>query len=529
MRTPCILKKRATPNGATPRHFTALRFKVALQRCLYPSCGTIIVSLDGLRRQLAQFAPDRRLNVLRTGGSSHTGQAAPPHRNIQWVIGTYPGSFSLDIVGEIRQYFGYQTVLTNRDPPFHTLLSGILIQLGQILFDDANIGAFLYIIFQMILGVIVFSYGLCKLKKLFHIKIQFLYFFAFFYGFFPLWGGFVSWFEKDLIFSEFIALFVIELIEITKHRGITIQKCIRLTGISIISSLLRNNGVMLVLPTLVVLAVSFWKVTKLGIMSLAIYVTSIICINCIIYPALGIVKKTEADVFSVMFQQTARYVKYYGTDVTEEERMSIDEVLDYKDLSKYYNPRITDPIKDCYKGDLEKIPQYIKTWAKMFLKKPGCYVSAFINGAYGYIAPVSVCFDPSPKSFWKRDLGILGLTDHLRMMEEIGFKEQTNEKAITSLASIRDYCIDTPILNFLCMPGTYTWILAYCLFLLRKIRYKPIIIAFIPCISCLLSCILSPLSNATRYELPIIGCIPFLLGLTIYFGNSQKMFCYEKV
>lgn len=82
MRTPCILKKRATPNGATPRHFTALRFKVALQRCLYPSCGTIIVSLDGLRRQLAQFAPDRRLNMLRTGGSSHTGQAAPPHRNI---------------------------------------------------------------------------------------------------------------------------------------------------------------------------------------------------------------------------------------------------------------------------------------------------------------------------------------------------------------------------------------------------------------------------------------------------------------
>ena len=85
MRTPCILKKRATPNGATPRHFTALRFKVALQRCLYPSCGTIIVSLDGLRRQLAQFAPDRRLNMLRTGGSSHTGQAAPPHRNIHQV------------------------------------------------------------------------------------------------------------------------------------------------------------------------------------------------------------------------------------------------------------------------------------------------------------------------------------------------------------------------------------------------------------------------------------------------------------
>ena len=83
MRISCFLNKRATPNGATPRHITALRFKVAPQRCLYPSCSMYIVSLDSRRRQLAQFPPDRRLNLLRTGGSSHTGQAAPPHRNIQ--------------------------------------------------------------------------------------------------------------------------------------------------------------------------------------------------------------------------------------------------------------------------------------------------------------------------------------------------------------------------------------------------------------------------------------------------------------
>ena len=82
MRISCFLNKRATPNGATPRHITALRFKVAPQRCLYPSCSMYIVSLDSRRRQLAQFPPDRRLNLLRTGGSSHTGQAAPPHRNI---------------------------------------------------------------------------------------------------------------------------------------------------------------------------------------------------------------------------------------------------------------------------------------------------------------------------------------------------------------------------------------------------------------------------------------------------------------
>lgn len=51
----------------------AVHFKVSPQCCLYPSCGTHIVSLGGLRRKLVQLFPYREHNILRTVGSRRTG------------------------------------------------------------------------------------------------------------------------------------------------------------------------------------------------------------------------------------------------------------------------------------------------------------------------------------------------------------------------------------------------------------------------------------------------------------------------
>ena len=93
------MNKRATPNGATPRHFTALRFKVALQRCLYPSCGAFIVSLDGRRRQLAQFSPDRRLRRTGIFNRLIPDFLAPyKHYDIDIITGVLNGTITPDML-----------------------------------------------------------------------------------------------------------------------------------------------------------------------------------------------------------------------------------------------------------------------------------------------------------------------------------------------------------------------------------------------------------------------------------------------
>lgn len=55
------------------------------------------------------------------------------------------------------------------------------------------------------------------------------------------------------------------------------------------------------------------------------------------------------EALSLPFQQTARYVKEHEEEVTQEEKEAIKGVLAYNKLGKYYNPKISDPVKATYK------------------------------------------------------------------------------------------------------------------------------------------------------------------------------------
>ena len=50
--------------------------------------------------------------------------------------------------------------------------------------------------------------------------------------------------------------------------------------------------------------------------------------------------------FSLPFQQTARYVKNTGDEISEEEREIIAKVLDYDSLAEIYEPMTADPVKN---------------------------------------------------------------------------------------------------------------------------------------------------------------------------------------
>ena len=53
--------------------------------------------------------------------------------------------------------------------------------------------------------------------------------------------------------------------------------------------------------------------------------------------------------FSVPFQQTARYVKEHSEEITTEEAEAIRGILDFDHLAELYNPEISDAVKWTYK------------------------------------------------------------------------------------------------------------------------------------------------------------------------------------
>ena len=84
-------------------------------------------------------------------------------------------------------------------------------------------------------------------------------------------------------------------------------------------------------------------------------------------------------------QQTARYIRDYGDEVTDDERTAIEKVLDYDAIAQSYMPELSDGVKQYYKnpgkGDLAR---YMLVWAKMLLKHPVCYFEATHANSHGY-------------------------------------------------------------------------------------------------------------------------------------------------
>lgn len=86
------------------------------------------------------------------------------------------------------------------------------------------------------------------------------------------------------------------------------------------------------------------------------------------------------EALSLPFQQTARFVSEYASEVTGEERAAIDGVLVYDELAKRYQPELSDPVKAMYRKTATPRDwlAYGQAWASQMIRRPGCYLSATI-------------------------------------------------------------------------------------------------------------------------------------------------------
>ena len=115
-----------------------------------------------------------------------------------------------------------------------------------------------------------------------------------------------------------------------------------------------------------------------------------IAYNHVFLPMMNIKPGSEREMFSVPFQQTARYVKEHSEEITTEEAEAIRGILDFDHLAELYNPEISDAVKWTYKDKADNSAKlaYIKTWIKQFIKHPLTYFEATFNNTYRYFDPL---------------------------------------------------------------------------------------------------------------------------------------------
>ncbi|MBR3117340.1 MAG: hypothetical protein IKF36_05685 [Bacilli bacterium] len=444
---------------------------------------------------------------------------------LPYIIAFYPIILSPDPSFQIKQFFGipnkYSTysvmidplvTITNHHPVIHTLLLGGCLKLGTIINND-NLGLFFYSMIQITILASVLSYTIKFLKSL-GISNKYLIIVLLIYGLVPVFPIYSISAVKDVIFGSLIILYIIALYKIVKSDELKPKFIIKFFILLVLIVLFRNNGIHTIL-----LSLPFLLFLKKGKKIRLKYLCIIILIfgfnysyNSIILPHFKITPTSVREKLSVPFQQTARYVKEHGDEVSLKEKTVIDKILGYETLASRYNPELADPVKNEYNkyATNEDLKDYFGVWFDEFKKHPKTYVEATINNTYGYFYPL--------KTSWYYHSRL-----DTRIVED-GFDYHYNglkntRKVLDSIGQAYPYI---PILGLLINIAFNVWVILFMfMYFLYKKKYSSNIY-LLPSLVLILVCFASPANTYFRYALPFVFALPLNIGIFIKENKLKK-------
>ena len=440
------------------------------------------------------------------------------------VLISYPGVMMGDTWNQIAQgynlpsYQHYKPLLdpniklNNHHPITHTLLLHGCLVAGTTLFHSWNAGLFIYVCLQAFVVILSFSnlervaVKCCKVPATVALIATVLL------GLHPRIQTYIVLVSKDAIYAALLVLFLSTLVELALS-GWKVRALVVLCVSMLCSMLIRNDGVYVVVPTLIAfLAVK--SARKAALIALPIAICFFMVWNNVILPGFSITKGSPREMLSVPFQQTARYLKYYGDDVTPEERDAIAAVLDYDRLPELYSPERADPVKYTFNDAATKdqVIAYFKAWYQMFWRHPATYFHATLNNlseyyypnttthnAYGY-SRGDYCMDYTNDKCWEIE------TDFHFPQSLNGIK--------TIYESIREGVFGMPLLGFVLLACTYVWSALFLFVYALRSRSRLSIALTVPFLMQILILSAGPMNGSYfRYAYPLLACMPLLLAV----------------
>lgn len=438
---------------------------------------------------------------------------------LPYIIVSYSGCLHWDVFDELAQYFHIENYLSNSVKlidqsqyitKHHSVLYTYLLgNFAKII--NINIGLYIFNILEIIFIIFCISKTLLFVNKRLNNNryLSLIYMIICIYPTVPLYFSIL---EKDNLFAGFFMLFNIELYKFIKEKKFNIF-------ILIISScffiLLRNNVIYVLIPYFLFLFIIKYHRKQIIYLFLSFIITIIgLNIFCTINK---ISDGSKAEMLSIPFQQTARYINVYTDEVTKNEKNTINKVLNYNEILNKYKPTLSDPVKNTFNErnpNNKELKEYFVVWFKMFLKHPLCYIEATINNQIGtvYLFPKYVIIRGYilPRTYVLNNEYIIDKsfgTD----LSQLNFKYETK---LTSFGFYTDALIllfcNIPIIGSLYIGSLYIWI--FIITIINCINgkdYKSIYYLLF-CVLYLLIMMLGPCTcvREFRYIYPIYVSVP---------------------
>ena len=298
---------------------------------------------------------------------------------LPFLIIKYPGAVQPDTWEMILFYSN--GIMNDKQSVLYSLILNWFVTAGQRI-GSADIGLFSFLFVQHVCCCLCFAYAARFIDRL-GAGPAVRYAVTGITLLNPYVIGYVGVALKDVPFASFSLLLTVLLAEYHQDHGKfngSFRHNAMLAGTVIILCFLRNNGIYVTaLTALVFLPSVVLRRTNVRIfLKIAGSAVVFVILNAVIFKAGHVIVQPNGykEALSIPFQQTARYVRDYGDDMTPDEREVIDRNLVIDTLASRYDPRISDPVKDHYTGTRPELAGYIGVWGKLFLRHPLCCISA---------------------------------------------------------------------------------------------------------------------------------------------------------
>lgn len=357
---------------------------------------------------------------------------------------------------------------------------------------------------------VVFAYKKLKLRE------SFIVFMIIFYSICPIFPASVQTVSKDALFSWIYVIFLLCFLEaiITKNKSFDSFKYnIYLLIFASLSVLTKKVGLYVVVLSLLAL-ILFIPKNRLKSLSVLISVLLIsVGLAGVVKNVLGVVPGGKQEMFSLPFQQTARFYKYHKNEVNKKEYTTINKVLTMKNIEKRYNPTLADPVKGYNdRGTTKEYINYLKVWFYQGLQQPKVYFNAAAAMLSGWFSFAE--YDPLMNMSWHSQLNPNMIP--VNVANRSGYFKYSSK----TIQQIFDDLYNNPIFKIFLSYAFYAAILPVVIvpILFRK-KNKYYWIAAIPMIvSIFLGCWLAPVSilfEGRRYLYPIIYTSPIMLAFCV--------------
>ncbi len=439
-----------------------------------------------------------------------------------YLLAKFPGAAMPETLAEMRQF--YWQSINNYYPPFHTVSLSLIMELGG-LFGSYTLGFFLNLVLQLSLLLCAFSYGFVLMKRWrtpYLLRCLALGIICI-VEFFPMEATIV---EKDVPYTACVLFLVLLLFELvrTMEAG---KPCSWKKLLGIVLACLgvacnRNEGFFLILASGICLGAyahrRLWRADRAGCLRVLLAAILPILLFALyqkaLLPALGVEDNGPKEALSIPFQQTARYVRDYGYELTEEEEEILSQVLDYENLAELYDPITSDPVKYTYHAEsAHDLAAYFGLWFRQLIRHPGNAVEATMNNAYGWF------YQEGYAQNYMMDSQIEGheVRWEIAQPARLAGIRQVMERVAKLLSRV-------PIINWFENAGFASWMTFLLFAVWLGARKREYLLSGVPLFMALLVCIAAPTFNyQMRYIMPVLFCVPFYGPMAAYSLSSSSL------